>query len=236
MKPTAPLPEDFAAHASSMTFVQLREHYGRGSGTISRWIRESKVSRSRTRSRPSDFAELAQTMTSAELRLHYRTSKASISQWRRECAIVTPRERHISAGTFKPTPVPENFRQVAPTLSVHAAKIFFEVGDTVLRRWEAEAGVRLRRQLPGRPRQPGTVINDTIRDMSRAGQAADFLRRFGPVARCDATGRYLADGFYWRRGSTVLSADEVIERAERNGWRADAWRQIPASVHYQASM
>lgn len=52
------------------------------------------------------------------------------------------------------------------------------------------------------------------RDMSAAGQAADFLRKFGPVYRCDVRGRPLADGFFWRRGSAVLSDDELIERAD----------------------
>lgn len=57
-------------------------------------------------------------------------------------------------------------------------------------------------------------VNKFQRDMSAAGQAADFLRKFGPVYRCDVLGRPLSDGFFWRRGNAVMTDDELIERAD----------------------
>jgi transposase len=66
-------------------------------------------------------------------------------------------------------------------------------------------------------RQP---VDRAHRDETPAGQAADYLRRFGPVIRCNAQGRYDQHGDHWLRGSTLLTADEVIDRAVRNGWRS----------------
>lgn len=68
-------------------------------------------------------------------------------------------------------------------------------------------------------RQP---VDRAHRDETPAGMAADYLRRFGPVIRCNAKGEYQQNGDHWLRGHTILTADEVIDRAERNGWTA--WR------------
>lgn len=62
--------------------------------------------------------------------------------------------------------------------------------------------------------------------MTRVGQAVDFLRKFGPISRCFSTGKLDPKGDHWRRGSTVLNAAEVIERAERLGFDPDAWKRI----------
>lgn len=66
------------------------------------------------------------------------------------------------------------------------------------------------------------------RDTSLAGQAADYLRRFGPVVRCDDRGRYNENGTHWRRNFSVLTADEIIERAEANGFDSRAWARLAA--------
>ena len=67
-----------------------------------------------------------------------------------------------------------------------------------------------------------------FRDTSLVGQAADYLRRFGPVVRCDDKGRYSGNGTHWRRGASILMADEIIERAEANGFDARAWARLAA--------
>jgi hypothetical protein len=66
---------------------------------------------------------------------------------------------------------------------------------------------------------PG-IVEQFHRDMSKAGQAADFLRRLGPVYRCTDLGRADIAGSMWRFGNAVLTADDLIDRAERKGWRA----------------
>jgi len=55
-------------------------------------------------------------------------------------------------------------------------------------------------------------------DPTPAGQAAEFLRQFGPVIRCNERGQYDPAGNRWRRGAFLLTADEIIQRAQRNGW------------------
>lgn len=65
--------------------------------------------------------------------------------------------------------------------------------------------------------QPGPVDRPHI-DPTPAGQAAEFLRQFGPVVRCNERGQYDPAGNRWRRGAFLLTADEIIQRAQRNGW------------------
>lgn len=55
-------------------------------------------------------------------------------------------------------------------------------------------------------------------DASPASLAAEFLRRFGEVVRCNPKGDYDAKGTHWRRNRAVLTADEVMQRAARLGW------------------
>jgi hypothetical protein len=105
-------------------------------------------------------------------------------------------------------------------------------------RWRREAG------LTGRPEPVKTVkpsrrrenaylvapVDRASRDTSRAGDAAEYLRRYGPVYRCDVKGRANPRADYWMRGSTVLTDNDIIERAERNGWKPDLWREIPTHL------
>lgn len=67
------------------------------------------------------------------------------------------------------------------------------------------------------------------RDMSIAGRAVDeCLRRYGRVYRCNAQGKPDPAGTHWNRNGFVLTDAEVIDRAERLGWDADAWKRVAA--------
>lgn len=59
-----------------------------------------------------------------------------------------------------------------------------------------------------------------------AVDAADFLRRVAPILRCNPDGSLNPRGTHWRRGSAVLAAEDVIERALAKGWNPDAWRLV----------
>lgn len=149
------------------------------------------------------------------------------------------------------TPMPADFAEVAPTMLVKELRAHYNAGWRLIARWMAETGAVPKKAPPNIPpiestrhmltvRRPSGKrviafkqnayltgkIDRPHRDDSRAGQAADYLRRFGPVVRCDSTGMYSDRGTHWRRGSVVLGPDEVIERAMRNGWNPDAWRQV----------
>lgn len=56
------------------------------------------------------------------------------------------------------------------------------------------------------------------RDLSRVGQAADFLRKYGAVYRCGPRGNPQPKGEFWNRNGHVLTDDEIISRASRLGW------------------
>lgn len=62
-----------------------------------------------------------------------------------------------------------------------------------------------------------------------ADMAAQHLQRIAPVFRVDADGKANPKGKCWRFGTIVLTEDEMIGKAERKGWNADAWREIPRS-------
>jgi hypothetical protein len=109
----------------------------------------------------------------------------------------------------------------------HDLEARYSVGVETIRRWRLECGVPLQPRVPRQKKllpfkqnaYTTAPIDRAHRDDSLAGQAADYLRRFGPVIRCNAAGRYDPNGDRWLRGSSLLTADEVIERAEFNGWR-----------------
>ena len=46
-------------------------------------------------------------------------------------------------------------------------------------------------------------------------QAADVLRRYGPVYRCDERGRMDTKGKLWRFGMVICDGEELIARADR---------------------
>lgn len=69
-------------------------------------------------------------------------------------------------------------------------------------------------------------FTDVRRDTSLAGQAADHLRRLSAVYRCNDQGTPAIGGKFWNRGGHVLTDADIIERAERNGWCADAWKMV----------
>lgn len=177
----------------------------------------------RKRSVPADFADLAPTMTATELAAHYRCSTSKVTDWLRECG-----SSRAEASKFAGLPLPDNFAAIAPTMTLVELQIYYGRGQTVLRRWIAESGVRPRRRVStfvSRGNRIPTAPRVSL-DLSRAGGAAEFLRQFGPVYRCHELGRPDAKGKFWNRGGYVLTDDDIIQRAERLGYDADAWRKV----------
>jgi hypothetical protein len=172
---------------------------------------------------PADFAAIAGSMKNDDLCRRYGVGKGYIARWRKQSGVPG------MTGSYQPLAVPAGFANLAPTMTPYTAARHFGRGVEVVKRWAEEAGVRLRRPVSIVSRGTATPVRmESHRDMSRAGQAAEFLQKFGPVYRCDEQGRQLEDGFFWRRGLAVLTDAEIIERAERNGWDADAWKRCAA--------
>jgi transposase-like protein len=124
--------------------------------------------------------------------------------------------------------IPQGFALVAPGMTVNDLARRHGVGRTTVWKWCVRTGVRPRRATPQRSsdRAASRRLSENPaphRDVTQAGLAADYLRKFGEVIRCDAVGNPLQDGFFWRRGGRfVLTDDEIIQRAIHNGWRKTA--------------
>ncbi|WP_447724589.1 hypothetical protein [Sphingomonas koreensis] len=149
-------------------------------------------------------------------------------------------------------PLPDDFAEVAATRTTKEIGKHYGVGERTTKRWLALAGIvrdrgsRLSKLVPGAVpepvaaprkaasrafwRKPGPRPLPDARDCSRAGKAAQFLQKYGPVTRCDADGRLDPKGTHWLRGGRfVLSDAEIMDRATRQGWRPDAWREVIAA-------
>lgn len=68
------------------------------------------------------------------------------------------------------------------------------------------------------------------RVQGQADMAADYIRSHDrtPVYRCDREGKPNPKAKFWKYGygSLVLTEDALIAKAERKGWKSDAWQEI----------
>ena len=122
--------------------------------------------------------------------------------------------------------VPEDFMTVICLVGSHGAAAHYRVSLTDITNWRRQMGLPfgVKAVTPKvRPRfRPKGAKQDEIKvDMSTAGQAAAFLRRLGPVFRCNRAGKPDDAGAFWNRAGWVLSDDEIVSRAVRLGWRKD---------------
>lgn len=234
-----PMPEDFREIvASGITMVDLMAHYQVGAGVLKRWVDDiggrSRSSRGpQQKTMPADFALWAARETTLQLIHRYRCGTKAVARWRREAGLKsTPPRRQP-----KTQPVPDGFALMVPQMTMRELKERFGKGKTTIWKWCQVAGVQPRKASTHPPtRAAGHIhvgrklnpFDGPRRDVSRAGQAADFLRTFAPVVRCNSVGHYDQNGDHWRRGSFVLTADEIIQRATRQGWNPEAWKALAA--------
>lgn len=243
------VPDDFLAVAATMRPHSLCKHYNCGPAVIRRWLDETGApegpdKRLRTPEPPAaDFATLAPGMTISESKLFWKRGETTLRRWEEDTGVRMLREGRLR-------PIPADFKTLHATMAIPELAKHYRTCKSVVRRWAGQAGVARRhgvrirlaksepfvRAAPEKKRpKPASAsgagnrmapVDHVQRDMSRAGQAADYLRRYAPVTRCDEHGRYNPDGAYWRRGSTVLDAEAIVERAIWNGWMPDAWRMV----------
>lgn len=184
------------------------------------WLSTSGIDREPA---PADFATVANGMSIIEAADHYGVGRKKIVRWRKETGV-----EPIKACR----PVPDGFAATARVMAARSLRVHFSASKLTVERWAAECGVELINRSPHRRalHSYGTSPTPAIkRDDSPAGRAVDeCLRRLAPTYRCDDTGRANPKGSYWRHGRVVLSDAEVIARAERKGWSADAWRALAA--------
>lgn len=183
---------------------------------------------------PEDFAEHAHDSYKANQE-RFRAGYHTMRRWYAETGIPVPfgqgqRQRKHPPADYATTTIGISRRQVAKTHGV---------SEDTAERWDRELGIVRPRHLPGRkpatkPVRRVSVVSTFMTapvdrphmDMSYAGRAAEYLRKYGPVIRCDERGRFDIAGTHWRRGSTLLDAAQIIDRAVRNGFDADAWKRV----------
>lgn len=240
MKPR-PCPADFAVNAPVMTRDQLLRHYKTGTAVLDRWIKEIGGRQRHTnapgqRSAPADFSQFCDIETVPELMKRYGCGTKAVARWRRD---VGGEPKRNSANT--PLPVPADFMANAAVMTERQIREHYGRAVATIRKWCAATGVKPRPAARGfavtkQSFQPRLVPNRATakplvayKDPSRAGEAAEYLRHFGPVFRCTPTGKQDPNGTHWNRGGrTILTDDELIGRAERNGWAPDAWKDLAA--------
>ena len=224
------MPADFKDHFLEMTLRDLCAYYRAGAEVVRRWTEEAggKEPKGRyvapVRTIPDDFAEYASRETQLQLIKRYRCGPKMVTRWRRQTGILPPKRRSQAEQP------PQGFKLTAPTLTVTELQVRYARSEATIRRWCRELGVSAKRP----PQSSSGSANHRFspapplvrRDETLAGRAAEYLRRFGPVVRCNHLGNYDPRGIHWRRGSTILTAAEIVERAKRNGWNPDAWKMV----------
>lgn len=121
--------------------------------------------------------------------------------------------------------VPEDFADILRKFGSHGAARHYHASLGTVTRWRREIGMRPQERAR-RPSMSGTMRPRGFserplmikRDFTLVGQAAEFLRHYGSVFRCDAKGKPNATGSHWKRNFTILTDDELMSRAKRLGW------------------
>lgn len=166
---------------------------------------------------PLGFADAALIMGVQELINHYGADRLTVRRWREEIGIER-RKVH--------TPVPHDFESVAGHLTKAELQRKYEVSGSVIDRWLKLTGATAKRHVKRPPasaksgfRYQGHAQIPAHRDLrgySAHDAAADIIRRERFVVyRCNDLGKYAEKGKFWRVGNTVLTPDELLQRAER---------------------
>lgn len=203
------------------------------------WTSQTNQPQQTHRPPPADFAERTAEMSDSALAKLYRCNGSAPARWRRELGLPS---RSMQGGGSNKILMPEGFTEFAPGKTIEEIAKHYGFGHDTARRLRVEAGIHA--VLTGRPGQRrnsarpahlvrnaymSTPVDRFTRDGSRAGLAADFLRKFGPVSKCNDLGVPDIAGKRWRRGSKVLTDAMLIERAEGLGWDCDGWKQVKAA-------
>ena len=137
--------------------------------------------------------------------------------------------------------IPEGFDELARVLPTKPLSQKLGVSPSTVRLWRRVRNI----PSPGRGGSPKLVKPKTSirsgsapykpapvtihRDVSVAGRAvSECLQKLGRIFRCDPDGRVNPKGTHWNRNGFILTDDDVIDRARRNGWSPDAWERIAA--------
>ena len=134
----------------------------------------------------------------------------------------------MTTANTRAIPLPDDYATRGRHMTVAAAAGHYGVGKWTIAIWDRQIGNRRSRfTAPGAPpRRRGFTqqpIDRPYNPVTVPERAAEFLRRLGAVTRVNAAGEYDQAGQHWMRAGSarVFTADEIVERAVRNGFRAE---------------
>jgi len=230
-----PAPADFRARAAELGAWALKRHYRTGIRIINRWYEETGAVRliEPPMPVPADFADMVARTHQLGLVRHYRVSNSTIRRWLSETGL-TPAQRPRVENPRR-MPMPEEFAELAPTLTRAQLADRLGVSDTVILRWCQEAGVRPMRSPFFRRKGGAVAWGEVIPpvDADLAAQAAQFLRRRFIVYSCAILPAQERRGLpnkgrdhYYVNGRGVMTAAQMIELAEERGFDHRAWARL----------
>ncbi|MCP4620584.1 MAG: hypothetical protein GY844_29615 [Bradyrhizobium sp.] len=125
--------------------------------------------------------------------------------------------------------MPTDFRSVLEAKGSSGAAKHYRASLSTITKWRMRLGIKLHTRMARPLRQHGFRGRrgwGTERpillhlDLTAVGQAADFLRRYGAVYRCNERGGANSKGEFWNRNGRVKTDAEIMHAAERLGWIA----------------
>lgn len=239
-----PVPDDFSSIAPTMNLRTLMAHYRTGPDTLRRWLDETGVRAGpyrRVRPAPDDFTAVASTMSLRDLSRRYHTCVKVVIRWMAETGAEPYRGSRRDA-----KPMPADFVELAGVMVLTKLAAHYRITHKAILRWYRQAGVeQLRRPRvrivkaksarrivrPAAYRAPTLPFATLRRDTSTEGRAADHLRKWAPVYRCNERGGVPDDKSlltHWRYGNAVLTGAELAERAKAKGFVPEDWRRLAA--------
>ena len=174
---------------------------------------------SRLRPMPADFVEMRQKLGGIDhLVKHYHSSSEAVARWIAEAGLPSLTRRR--------PPLPDDFAQMREAIGgVNKLAAHYHTSSRTIRGWLDQAGLPKLSNEPRNPRpkrasffkMPRTGLPNVHRlnNYGPEDHAADTLRKFGAVYRCDERGKVNTKGKFWRFGNVILTPDELIQRAER---------------------
>lgn len=216
---TRAVPRDFHKKGAELSNKKLAKHYKCAQSTIAKWRIETGVKRLSAEPDyvPADFAILAPTMIITELERHYGVRHGKIKAWAEKAGVKVKRNGL--------RPPPDGFADDAPSMVKSAMMKRYKADIKTVNRWLSEVGVLAAEQVripPPRSSRPfvfrtgSTPKSLDLRQRSLYDDAADILRRERFVVyRCDDNGRFNERGSLWRRGNSILTGAELLEKAAR---------------------
>ncbi len=209
-----PVPDDFIALAPTMGVKACMRQWGVGRITLARWAKEAGVifaaDVAKIRPAPEGFVEAYGSMPIRAMKKAFKCDERTIYRWADEMGLPSVRRA-------RERPVPDDFVTRCTSYSQNGLCSFYNASDTTVKRWLKESGAKARPSTSGyfnglKAMPPAAA------DMGLPARAAAFLAR---ERACfpEKTAHDRKTGAWWWGNMRFATADEMVERAVRKGFR-----------------